>query len=138
MVPESARAEPPARWLTELVASTRSDAEGQIKKSNLFSQSVCTPQFFLVVITPATVTSKEKAAGVGSIIRFAHHNATMTTKVVVIFYSLYTHTWQLAQAIVAGAREVEGVEVELYQVPELLSDEVINKMGYAFFFFPKL
>jgi len=53
----------------------------------------------------------------------------MTTKVVVIFYSLYTHTWQLAQAIVAGAKEVEGVEVELYQVPELLSDEVINKMG---------
>jgi len=53
----------------------------------------------------------------------------MSTKVVVIFYSLYTHTWQLAQAIVAGAKEVEGVEVELYQVPELLSDEVINKMG---------
>jgi len=51
------------------------------------------------------------------------------TKVVVIFYSLYTHTWQLAQAIVQGAKEVEGVEVELYQVPELLSDEVINKMG---------
>jgi len=53
----------------------------------------------------------------------------MTTKVVVIFYSLYTHTWQLAQAIVEGAKEVEGVVVELYQVPELLSDEVINKMG---------
>jgi len=51
------------------------------------------------------------------------------TKVVVIFYSLYTHTWQLAQAIVEGAREVEGVEVEMYQVPELLSDDVINKMG---------
>jgi len=48
---------------------------------------------------------------------------------VVIFYSLYTHTWQLAQAIVDGAKDVEGVEVELYQVPELLSDEVINKMG---------
>jgi len=53
----------------------------------------------------------------------------MTTKVVIIFYSLYTHTWQLAQAILLGAREVEGVEVEMYQVPELLSDEVINKMG---------
>lgn len=53
----------------------------------------------------------------------------MTTKVVIIFYSLYTHTWQLAQAIHQGAKEVEGVEVEMYQVPELLSDEVINKMG---------
>jgi len=53
----------------------------------------------------------------------------MTTKVVIIFYSLYTHTWQLAQAIYQGAKEVEGVEVEIYQVPELLSDEVIGKMG---------
>jgi NAD(P)H dehydrogenase (quinone) len=51
------------------------------------------------------------------------------TKVVVIFYSLYTHTWQLARAIVDGAKTVEDVEVEIYQVPELLSDEVINKMG---------
>lgn len=53
------------------------------------------------------------------------------TKVVVIFYSLYTHTWQLAQAIAEGAKEVDGVEVEMYQVPELLPDDVIGKMGAA-------
>lgn len=53
----------------------------------------------------------------------------MKTKVVVIFYSLYTHTWQLAQAIAEGAKEVDGVEVEMYQVPELLPDDVIGKMG---------
>jgi len=51
----------------------------------------------------------------------------------VIFYSLYTHTWQLAQAIAEGAKEVEGVEVEMYQVPELLPEEVIKKMGYEIF-----
>jgi len=53
----------------------------------------------------------------------------MTTKIVVIFYSLYTHTWQLAQAIVEGAKEVEDIEVELYQVPETLPPEVIKRMG---------
>lgn len=57
--------------------------------------------------------------------------ASRRTKVVIIFYSLYTHTWQLAQAIADGASEVEGVDVEMYQVPELLPPEVVNKMGYA-------
>jgi len=51
------------------------------------------------------------------------------TKVVVIFYSLYTHTFQLAQAVVAGAESVPGVTVELYQVPEILLPEIIEKMG---------
>lgn len=41
------------------------------------------------------------------------------------------HTWQLAQAIAEGAKEVDGVEVEMYQVPELLPDDVIGKMGAA-------
>jgi len=50
-------------------------------------------------------------------------------KVVVVFYSLYTHTYQLAQAIVAGAQSVTGVDVELYQVPEILPEAVIEKMG---------
>jgi len=50
-------------------------------------------------------------------------------RVVVVFYSLYTHTYQLAQAIVEGARSVEGVAVDLYQVPEILSPAYIKKMG---------
>eukprot|EP01088_Endostelium_zonatum_P021790 TRINITY_DN883_c0_g2_i1.p1 TRINITY_DN883_c0_g2~~TRINITY_DN883_c0_g2_i1.p1 ORF type:complete len:297 (-),score=95.91 TRINITY_DN883_c0_g2_i1:65-955(-) len=51
------------------------------------------------------------------------------TKVVVIFYSLYTHTYQLAQAICQGVQSVPGVKVELYQVPEILPDAIIDKMG---------
>jgi len=51
------------------------------------------------------------------------------TKVVVIFYSLYTHTYQLAQAVVQGAESVPGVSVELYQVPEILPEHIIDKMG---------
>jgi len=51
------------------------------------------------------------------------------TKLVVIFYSLYTHTYQLAQAVVQGAESVPGVSVELYQVPEILPEHIIDKMG---------
>ena len=40
----------------------------------------------------------------------------MNTRVKVIFYSLYGHVWQLAEAIAAGAREVPGTEVEVLQV----------------------
>jgi len=50
-------------------------------------------------------------------------------KIVVVFYSLYSHTFVLAQAIVEGAKKTPGVEVTLYQVPEILSDEVIAKFG---------
>jgi NAD(P)H dehydrogenase (quinone) len=35
----------------------------------------------------------------------------------------------MAEAIAAGAREVEGAEVNIYQVPETLSDEILGKMG---------
>lgn len=50
-------------------------------------------------------------------------------KVLVVFYSLYGHIYTMAEAIAAGVREVEGVDVELRQVPETLSAEVIAKMG---------
>lgn len=53
----------------------------------------------------------------------------MSTKVKVIFHSLYGHVYQLAEAIAAGAREVSGVEVEVLQVAETLSSEVLAKMG---------
>ena len=50
-------------------------------------------------------------------------------KVLVVYYSLYGHVHQLAQAVAAGAQEIEGAEVVLRQVPETLSDEVIAAMG---------
>jgi len=53
----------------------------------------------------------------------------MSTKVKVIFHSLYGHVYQLAEAIAAGAREVPGVEVEVLQVAETLPSEVLTKMG---------
>lgn len=50
-------------------------------------------------------------------------------KVNLIFHSIYGHIYRMAEAIAAGAREVEGAEVNIYQVPETLSDEILGKMG---------
>src|SRR5438105_14498679 len=53
----------------------------------------------------------------------------MPVKVQVVFHSLYTHVYQLAEAVAAGAREVPDTEVLLAQVAETLPQEVLEKMG---------
>jgi NAD(P)H dehydrogenase (quinone) len=50
-------------------------------------------------------------------------------KVKVIFYSMYGHTWRLAEAVAQGAREVSGADVEIFQVQELVSPEILEKSG---------
>jgi len=53
----------------------------------------------------------------------------MSIKVKVIFHSIYGHVFKMAEAVAAGAREVSGAAVEVLQVPETLSDEILGKMG---------
>lgn len=53
----------------------------------------------------------------------------MAIKLQVVFYSMYGHVYRMAEAIVAGARSVEGCEVQLLQVPELIPDEALEKSG---------
>jgi NAD(P)H dehydrogenase (quinone) len=53
----------------------------------------------------------------------------MGINVQVVFYSMYGHVYQLAEAIAAGAREVEGAAVSLYQVPELVPDAALERTG---------
>lgn len=53
----------------------------------------------------------------------------MSIKVQVIFYSMYGHVYRMAQAVVEGAQQVPGAEVSLYQVAELMPDEVLDKYG---------
>ena len=53
----------------------------------------------------------------------------MKTRVQVVFYSMYGHVYQLAEAIAEGARSVEGVEVTLSQVPELVPEEALESSG---------
>jgi len=50
-------------------------------------------------------------------------------KVKVIFYSMYGHIYRMAEAVSNGAREVQGAEVELLQVPELVPEDVLEKSG---------
>jgi len=50
-------------------------------------------------------------------------------KVLVIFYSMYGHVHKMAEAVAEGAREVEGGEVTLMQVPELMPEEALEKAG---------
>lgn len=52
----------------------------------------------------------------------------MATNVQVIFYSTFGHVYALAEAIAAGAREVTGTHVEVFQVAETLPAEVLEKM----------
>jgi NAD(P)H dehydrogenase (quinone) len=53
----------------------------------------------------------------------------MGIKVQVIFYSMYGHVYRMAEAVAEGARQVPGAQVSLYQVPELIPDDVLEKYG---------
>ena len=53
----------------------------------------------------------------------------MSTRIQVVFYSMYGHVHLLAEEVAAGAREVAGVEVELLQVPELVPDAALERTG---------
>jgi multimeric flavodoxin WrbA len=53
----------------------------------------------------------------------------VAVKVQVIFYSMYGHVYKMAEAVAEGARSVEGVEVSLLQVPELVPDAALERTG---------
>jgi NAD(P)H dehydrogenase (quinone) len=53
----------------------------------------------------------------------------MATRIQVVFYSMYGHIYKMAEAVAAGAREVAGADVKLFQVPELVPDDVLEKSG---------
>ena len=42
---------------------------------------------------------------------------------------MYGHIFKMAEAVAQGAREVEGADVALYQVPELVPDAALEKSG---------
>jgi NAD(P)H dehydrogenase (quinone) len=53
----------------------------------------------------------------------------MSIKVQVIFYSMYGHVYKMAQAAAEGVKQVPGAEVSLYQVAELIPDDILEKYG---------
>ncbi len=50
-------------------------------------------------------------------------------KIHVVFYSMYGHVFQMAEAVAEGAKSVEGADVKLYQVAETLPDDVLEMMN---------
>jgi NAD(P)H dehydrogenase (quinone) len=50
-------------------------------------------------------------------------------KVQVVFYSMYGHIYQMAEAVAEGVRDISDAEVELYRVTELVPDEILEKSG---------
>ncbi|HRK94898.1 MAG TPA: NAD(P)H:quinone oxidoreductase [Rhodospirillales bacterium] len=49
------------------------------------------------------------------------------TRVLVLYYSSYGHIEAMAEAVAEGARSVDGTDVELKRVPELVPEEVARK-----------
>ncbi len=50
-------------------------------------------------------------------------------KIQIVFYSMYGHVYRLAEAVAEGARQVPETEVAVYQVPELIPEETLEKSG---------
>src|ERR1035437_445029 len=55
--------------------------------------------------------------------------STVSVRIQAVFYSMYGHIYRMSEAVVEGAREVEGAEVSLYQVAELVPEEALEKIG---------
>jgi len=47
----------------------------------------------------------------------------------IVYYSMYGHSYRMAEAVAEGVRQVAGCEAIIKRVPETLPDEVLGKMG---------
>ncbi|KAK0946878.1 flavodoxin-like fold protein [Friedmanniomyces endolithicus] len=54
----------------------------------------------------------------------------MAPKIAIVYYSMYGHIKQLAEAEAKGIKEAGG-SVDMYQIPETLPEEVLKKMYAA-------
>jgi len=51
------------------------------------------------------------------------------SKILVLYYSMYGHVETMATAVAEGARRVEGAEVIIKRVPDLIPEDVARKAG---------
>jgi NAD(P)H dehydrogenase (quinone) len=51
-------------------------------------------------------------------------------KVLVLYHSTYGHVEKMAEAVAEGARQVDGAQVDIKRVPELVPEELAKKSGY--------
>jgi NAD(P)H dehydrogenase (quinone) len=50
-------------------------------------------------------------------------------RIQIIFYSMFGHVYRMAEAVAEGARQVQGAEVSLYQVQELVPEDKLKASG---------
>ncbi|CAM6025199.1 unnamed protein product [Sphagnum balticum] len=74
------------------------------------------------VASPTTAPPTEEVAA-------SLNPTTHKVRLFIVYYSMYDHVLSLAKKVKEGADSVEGVEAVLYQVPETLSPEVLEKMS---------
>lgn len=51
-------------------------------------------------------------------------------RLLVLYHSTYGHVEAMAEAVAEGARSVEGAEVDIRRVPELVPEDLARKSGY--------
>jgi NAD(P)H dehydrogenase (quinone) len=51
------------------------------------------------------------------------------SKILILYYSLYTHTHKMAEAMAEGVRQVPGCDAILKRVPETLTHDILSAMG---------
>jgi NAD(P)H dehydrogenase (quinone) len=51
------------------------------------------------------------------------------TKILVLYYSMYGHIETMAKSVAEGASSIEGTVVSIKRVPELMPDDVAQKVG---------
>lgn len=54
---------------------------------------------------------------------------TESINVSIIFYSMYGHIHQMAEAVAEGTNSVSGADASIYQVPELMPKDVLKDSG---------
>jgi NAD(P)H dehydrogenase (quinone) len=50
-------------------------------------------------------------------------------KILILYYSMYGHVETMANAVAEGARSVDGTEVTIKRVPELMPEDIARKSG---------
>jgi len=51
------------------------------------------------------------------------------TRILVLYYSMYGHIETMANAVAEGARGIEGTEVTIKRVPDLIAEDMARKAG---------
>ncbi|KAK9710660.1 hypothetical protein K7432_008310 [Basidiobolus ranarum] len=57
------------------------------------------------------------------------HSPIRRAKILVIFYSLYGHVYELAKEIKIGLEKNPNIVVEMYQIPETMPEELLGGIG---------